>query len=570
VADAASTRGSMAANGDDDALQSVGVAAHRLERVQNLAGVGLWEWNPRTGAMYWSNQLREMFGFAPDEPLDYAMFRSLVVADDLSAFDSVMARVLEQQERFRTLTRMRGADRHTVRVMQISGEVTRDDRGATISVLATSTDVTEQHRARAELAHLATHDPLTGLRNRRSIMAVISDRLTHHANEPTALLLIDVDQFRDINNLRGHAIGDQVMRALATQLDARLPDGAELGRLGGDEFAAVLPDHDSDTARTVAERLCDDVNGTPVMTTGGALRLTVSIGVAASTGPANAETVLASADLALHDAKHAGGNCTRAFEPDQHTRAHRRLSVQQRLAEALDTNGLSLLAQPIVDLATDEISAWELLLRLRDGHSPQLPPSEFLPTAERTSLATRVDRWVVGRAISALSTPSARRRGLCLQVNVTSRSLEDITFGATVLDALRSAGVSPHRLGFEVTETATIANVAAVSDLVERLGHAGCPIVLDDFGTGFGSLVTLRHVSFSAIKVASVFVQHGNTGHPNLPVIDGIVRLARGLGTRVIAEQVEHRPLLEALRDAGVRGAQGYILGAPRPLDDIL
>ena len=542
----------------------------RLERIQALAGIGLWEWHPQTGDMYWSSQLREMFGFAPEESPDYATFRSLVVADDLASFDLLVDDAIAHQQRFHAVQRMYRADRRTVRVVQISGEVTRDDNGAVTSVLATSTDVTEQHQARTELTHLATHDALTGLRNRRAIMAAISERLTQHAGEPTALLLIDIDHFKDINDLRGHAIGDQVMRALAAELDAHLPDAAELGRLGGDEFAVVLPNHDPETARAVAERLCDVVNGTPMMTTGGALRLTVSIGVAAITGPADNETVLANADLALYEAKNAGRNCTREFRPEQQARASRRLSVQQRLAEALDTNGLSLLAQPIVDLATDEISAWELLLRLRDGHSPQLPPSEFLPTAERSSLATRVDRWVVARAIAALSAPAARRRGLCLQVNVTSRSLEDVTFVDSVLDALGSAGVSPHRLGFEITETATMGNVAAVRSLVERLGNAGCPIVLDDFGTGLGSLVSLRHVPFSAIKVAGTFVQHAGAGHPNLTLIDGIVRLARGLSMQVIAEQVDGRPLLQALRDAGVRGAQGYLLGGPRPLDDIL
>jgi diguanylate cyclase (GGDEF)-like protein/PAS domain S-box-containing protein len=544
--------------------------SQRLERIQALAGIGLWEWHPQTGAMDWSNQLRAMFGFQSDDVLDYATFRSLVLADDLASFDLVMTDALEQQRPFHAVQRMYLADRQTVRVVQISGDVLRDDRGAAISVLGTGADITEQHQVRTELAHLATHDTLTGLRNRRSITALIDERLSQQASEPTALLLIDIDHFKDINDLRGHAIGDQVMRALATQLDAQLPDGAALGRLGGDEFAVVLPDHDRVGACAVAERLCDVINGTPMMTTTGALRLTVSIGVAALTSPADKETVLANADLALYEAKNAGRNCTREFLPEQHTRAHRRLSVQQRLAEALDNDGLSLMAQPIFDLATDEILAWELLLRLRDGYSPELPPSEFLPTAERSSLATRVDRWVVARAIAGLSAPAARRRGLCFQVNITSRSLEDPMFGDAVLDALRSAGVSPHRLGLEITETATMTNIAAVRSLVGRLGNAGCPIVLDDFGTGFGSLVSLRHVPFTAIKVAGAFVQHAGRGDPNLTIIDGIVRLARGMGMQVMAEQVDRRPLLQALRDAGVRAAQGYLLGGPRPLGHIL
>jgi diguanylate cyclase (GGDEF)-like protein/PAS domain S-box-containing protein len=544
--------------------------SQRLERIQALAGIGLWEWHPQTDDMYWSSQLREMFGFGQDETLDYTTFRSLVLAEELARFDHTVAETIDGQQRFRAVQHMYLADRHTVRVMRVAGEVVRDDSGAVVSVLGTGTDITEQQTVSNELAHLAAHDPLTGLHNRRGIVALIEERLAQHADEPTALLLIDIDHFKDINDLRGHAIGDQVMRSLARHLEDNLPAGAALGRLGGDEFAVVLAAHDSDAARAVAEHLCDTVNGAPMMTGTGALRLTVSIGVAAMTAPTDQETVLANADLALYEAKNAGRNCSREFMPEQHLRARQRLSVQQRLAEALDSNGLSLMAQPIVDLATDEVSAWELLLRLRDGHAPELPPAEFLPTAERSSLATRVDRWVVARAIATLSTPEARRRGLCLQVNITSRSLEDPTFGDAVLDALRTAGVHPYRLGLEVTETATMGNVDAVRTLVRRLGSAGCPIVLDDFGTGFGSLVSLRHVPFTAIKVAGTFVQHADRTDPNLTIIDGIVRLARGLGMQVIAEEVDRTELLLALRDAGVRGAQGYLLGEPRPLEDVL
>ena len=544
--------------------------ARRLERVQALAGVGLWEWHPQTGEMHWSDQLRQVFGFRPDEILDYATFRSLVIADDVSAFDRTVADALERGAPFRSIQRMHLADRRTVRVFQLSGEVVSDGAGGAVSVLATGADITEQQIAKNELAYLATHDALTGLHNRRSILALIEEEMSQHDDRPGALLLIDIDHFKDINDLRGHAIGDQVMRALGSQLADHLPDAAELGRLGGDEFAVVLGGHDDTAARNVAERVCDAVNGTPVMTAGGALRLTVSVGVAQMQGQTDKETVVANADLALYDAKAAGRNCVREFRPEQHTRARQRLSVQQRLAEALDNDGLSLMAQPIVDLKTDEISAWELLLRLQDGNDPDLPPDEFLPTAERSSLATRVDRWVVRRAIETLAAPEARRRGLCLQVNVTSRSLEDAGFGDGVLDALRAAGVSPHRLGLEITETATMSNVDAVRCLVARLGSAGCPIVLDDFGTGFGSLVSLRNVPFAAIKIAGTFVQHADHADPNLTVIDGIVRMARGLGMQVIAEQVDREPLLRALRDVGVRGAQGYLLGAPRPLSDML
>jgi diguanylate cyclase (GGDEF)-like protein len=539
----------------------------RLRRVQALAGIGVWEWHPAAGTIEWSPQSRRMFGFRDDDTPDYAEFRSLVLADDLPRFDRTMAGALEQGGGFHCIQRMHLADRHTVRVFQVSGEVLEDDGG--VRVLATTTDISEQQAIKNELAYLATHDTLTDLHNRRGILALIDERLSQHPDDPGTLLLIDIDHFKDINDLRGHAIGDQVMRALTSQLAELLPDAA-LGRLGGDEFAVMLGGHDTDAGHRVAERVCDAINRAPVMTADGALRLTVSIGVAEMTGVADKESALAKADLALYEAKAAGRNCVRQSVPEQHSRAQQRLSVHQRLAAALAGDGLSLVAQPIVDLKTDEVSAWELLLRLRDGKLPDLPPSAFLPTAERSSLATRVDRWVVGQAIAALATPAARRRSLCLQVNVTSRSLEDPRFGDDVLAALQNVGVNPYRLGFEITETTTMTNVDAVRHLVSRLGSAGCPIVLDDFGAGFGSLVSLRAVPFTAIKVAGAFVQQADRAAVNVTVVDGIVRLARGLGMQVIAEEVDRTPLLHALREAGVRGAQGYLLGAPRPLDDLL
>ena len=539
----------------------------RLERVQALAGIGVWELHPLSGAIAWSPQSRRIFGFGKDETPDFTELRSLVLGHDLPSFDRMLADAIAQGGGFHRIQRMHLADRHTIRVFQISGEVVGHGDG--MRVLVTTADITEQQAVKNDLAYQANHDTLTDLHNRRGILALIDERLSQDPDDPGTLLLIDIDHFKDINDLRGHAVGDQVMRALTSQLADLLPEAA-LGRLGGDEFAVVLGGHDAAAGRRIAEQVCDTVNSTPLMTTAGALRLTVSIGVAPLKGAADREHALANADLALYEAKAAGRNCVRESMPDQHTRAYQRLSVHQRLAEALANDRLSLMAQPILDLKTDEISAWELLLRLQDGNLPDLPPGAFLPTAERSSLATRVDRWVVGRAIAALSTPAARQRGLCLQVNVTSRSLGDPRFGDDILTALRDAGVNPYRLGLEVTETTTMTNVEAVRHLVSRLGGAGCPIVLDDFGAGFGSLVSLRTVPFTAIKVAGAFVQQADHGAVNVTVIDGIVRLARGLGMQVIAEEVDSRPLLQALRDAGVRGAQGYLLGVPRPLDDVL
>lgn len=544
----------------------------RLSRVQSLAGVGLAEWWPRTGAMRWSPQLRAMFGFADRDRLDLHTFRSLIHPEDRAAVEQTLGAALDGDPAFRSIHRMLLADRRTVRVFAVNGEVLADAADGPLAdgplVVATVLDITEHQEAKNDLAFLAAHDPVTGVLNRRSIIAAVSERLAHYA-DPGALVILDIDHFNDVNDLRGHTTGDGAMRALTTLLQRLLPDDALLGRLGSDEFAVLLPGADLDEAVDTAERLCDTVHATPFLTADEPLRLSVSLGVA-SIDADDVETVLAHADLALQEAKRTGRNRTCRYSSDQRVRARRRLSVQQRLVAALDDDGFALFAQPIIDLRTDQVSAFELLLRLDDGRVPDLPPREFLATAERSTLAPRIDRWVVRRAVSVLASPRARRRGLRLQANLTGRTLEDAEFCDELLEDLKAAGVDPYRLGLEVTETTAVRDVDRVLQLADRLGEAGCPVVLDDFGSGFGSLLSLHRVPFAAVKVSGPLVREADRSSRHRAVVEGIVRLAHGMGMQVIAEEVDRQPLLDALLDAGVRAAQGFLLGAPQPLDRVL
>lgn len=548
--------------GGDDTL--------RLDRVQALARVGFWEWDPASGRMHWSMQLRRIFGFDPDDEPDFSTLRSLVHPDDLAAFDETVTRAPVRADHAEHIHRSYLADRRTLRVMHVSLDVVGGSEGDARRVFATCMDITEQQEAKNELAYLATHDTLSGLHNRRSIVALLEERLTDAPADRGALLLIDVDHFKDINDTRGHAAGDEVLTALTALLDARMPDGALLGRLGGDEFAVILPGADTGRACAVGEQLCDAVYATPVMTGREPLRMSVSIGVASLGHVDDAGAALTSADLALYRAKADGRNAVRTASDDQRDRASRRLSIQQRLSHALDTDGFRLLAQPIVDLATDQVLAYELLLRVDDDHKPALLPGTFLPTAERSTLAARIDRWVLDRAIAALATPAARRRRMRLQVNLTGRSLRDADLADRVVAQLGSAGVAPHRLGLEVTEFTAINDTSELLHLIERLSAAGCPVVMDDFGSGLGSLLSLRHVPFAAVKLSGPLIAHADRNDGTRTVVDGLVRMAKGLRMHVIAEEVDSMPLLRALRDSGVRAAQGYLLGRPEPLERVL
>ena len=298
--------------------------------------------------------------------------------------------------------------------------------------------------------------------------------------------------------------------------------------------------------------------------------MTISIGVAVVTSDVAVESGLAQADLALYEAKRAGRNRARLFAPDQYQAAVRRVSVLQRVGAGLDEGTMQLHAQPIVDLATGRVGRSEVLIRLRDGQEPTLQPAEFLPAAARTDLVLRIDRWVLERAIAALAGPRARADGRCLEVNVSARSLDDPELGRWILDQLKLAEVEPGRLGLEITETAAITNLDAARHLARQLREAGCGFTLDDFGAGFASFSHLKHLPFTAVKIAGEFVLQVDDDPVDRALISAVVGVARQLGMRTVAEHVHRSPMVAHLRALGVDDGQGYLLGKPRPLADLL
>jgi diguanylate cyclase (GGDEF)-like protein len=551
------------------AERQVGAAAPhwRLDRLEALARMGSWVWDIAADRIEWSEALLAMLGLPVGSTLDYPTFCKMVHPDDLSMVGSELARAMASGEPFSYTHRIHAVDA-TERIFECHGEVLTDPTGRRIRLFGTARDVTEQHRARAELAYLAEHDSLTGVANRRRITA----RLAECAAEPAGatLLLIDIDKFKDVNDLRGHAVGDRVMRRIAATVSARLDAGAVLGRLGGDEFAVVLPGCDPERGIALGEKLCDAVAGEVVVEGDSALRVTVSVGVATVGCAENVEVALGQADLALYAAKNAGRNRARLFAPDQYRQAVARVSLLARVGDALGAGTMELDAQPIVDLATGRADRWELLIRLRDGLDPSVGPAEFLPAVERTDLVLQLDRWVLGRAVRALASEPARARDLRLEVNISARSLEDDELGDWVLSRLAALDVRPERLGLEMTETTAITNLAAAQRLVRRLTGAGCGFSLDDFGAGFGSFSHLKHLPFTAVKIDGEFVRQADTNRVDRAMVCAVVGVADELGMRTVAEQVERAELVGRLRELGVDDGQGFHLGRPQPLTGLL
>ena len=539
----------------------------RLGRLEAMLRLGSWVWEVGEDRIEWSPGLLAMFGLPPDVRLDFPTVRQYVHPDDLPRLESALFGALTSGQPF-SLTHRAITVGGEERVVRCHGEAFTDPSGAVIRLFGASLDVTDEHRARADLAYLAEHDPLTGVANRRRL----TSRLAECAAGPAGatLLLIDIDHFKDINDLRGHAVGDRVMRRIARTVSSRLGTGAMLGRLGGDEFAAVLPYRDAEQGIGLGEQICDAVAADAVVEGNSALRVTVSVGVAPVASGDDIEVGLARADLALYEAKKAGRNRARLFAPDQYRQAVARVSLLERVGDALDRGTMELDAQPIVDLASGRPVCWEVLIRLRDGLQPALGPADFLPAVERTDLVFRLDRWVVDRTIRALACDNARKNDLCLQVNLSARSLEDDGLDDWILEELERNGVAPQRLGLEMTETAAITNLDAARRLVGRLTDAGCNFALDDFGAGFGSFSHLKHLPFTTVKIAGEFVRYVDADRVDQALVTAVVGVAHELGMRVVAERVERPELVAQLRKLGVHDGQGFHLGRPRPLGALL
>ncbi len=433
-------------------------------------------------------------------------------------------------------------------------------------------------RYEAELKHMADHDPLTGLLNRRAYERSLEEHLARgerygHAG---AVMVLDLDSFKEVNDTLGHSAGDELIIRVAGALAGRLRESDTLARLGGDEFAILTPTGEREEAESLADSLLEVVRHerAPRGPGGRERPITASIGVAPLQGAEelSAEEALINADLAMYDAKEAGRDRSVTYGGAGRGQAHieARLEWAERIRAALDEDRLVLHAQPVVETATGLTTQHELLVRMIDAHGDLIPPSSFLPVAERFGLIREIDRWVVTRAIRMLGEHGEEGRRPTVEINLSAHSLGDAQLALHIGRELRAAGVAATQLIFEVTETTAIGNIAAARTFAERLGQLGCRFALDDFGAGFGSFYYLKHLPFDFIKIDGEFVRNCTSDRTDRLVIAAVVELARGLGKRTIAEFVGDEQTFTILAELGVDYAQGFHLGPPAPLENWL
>jgi diguanylate cyclase (GGDEF)-like protein len=455
-------------------------------------------------------------------------------------------------------------------------------RAAELARQAHALDVSarEQETLRQQLTYRALHDPLTGLANRVVLSERLEWALTRRGGTGQhALLLLDLDGFKDINDTLGHQVGDEVLITAAHRVLALVPEGGMLARLGGDELAALLEEVDRGQAVDWAERVLQAIRR-PFEVAGRQLYLTTSIGVSMldiADGQPTTSNALRDADLALYAAKGAGKDRATVFEPEM---------VEARLTHSLLSAGLrrALLHdefrvhyQPVVDLTTGQVRAVEALLRWTTAGGQQVPPAEFIPVAEETGLINEIGAWVLRRACAQARSWYATR-GVAVSVNVSGRQLVDPGFSRVVLDALAAAGLPGEALIIEVTETSLVATatVSTAEQQLNQLRDEGVRVAIDDFGTGYSSLSYLARLPVDILKIDSSFTRSGKRiafGPEDWPFAKAIMELGDGLSLTTVAEGIETTEQADALRQLNCQLAQGYLFSRPVPpeaIDDLL
>jgi diguanylate cyclase (GGDEF)-like protein len=437
-------------------------------------------------------------------------------------------------------------------------------------------DVTERERIQARLRHLADHDPLTGLLNRRRFEEELSDRVAHVARYDSggAVLLLDLDNFKYVNDSLGHRTGDAVIRSVADLLRRQIRETDVLARLGGDELAVLLPYADEQQARHVAQKLVEALRSHRAVFRGKRLRMTTSIGVAVISKARlqTAEQLMVEADVAVYEAKESGRDRYYVYAESEDRTNHAEISLDcsDRIRSAIDGDGLVLYAQPILNLATDEISQYELLVRMIGPDGELLPPHAFLPSAERSGMIQEIDTWVTRKAIRLIDRCRRAGRELRLEVNLSGRTLTDLALPRAIESELQEVPIDPGSLIFEVTETTAILNLDEAREFAAELTRMGCRFALDDFGAGFGSFYYLKYLPLEFLKIDGDFIGDLGTNETDQAMVRAIVDLSRRLGKSTIAEFVGDGRTIQMLRDYGVDYAQGYHVGPPQPIAEIL
>jgi diguanylate cyclase (GGDEF)-like protein/PAS domain S-box-containing protein len=537
------------------------------------ANDGIWDWDVDADGMFFSTRWKAMLGYAEHEVGDTrGEWLGRVHPDDRAALTQALdAHLTGPNEHFEFEHRIQHRD-GSYRWMLTRAVAVRDIHGHATRVVGSQTDVTERKEAERRLQHDAMHDALTGLPNRVLFLDRLDQAIRrsrrHQPQRCPAVLFLDLDRFKVVNDSLGHQIGDELLKAVALRLQATLRPNDSVARLSGDEFTLLLDDvSDAREATLIADRVLQTLK-TPFELEGRELFVDASIGIAVATADSAPHEVLRDADVAMYRAKADGKGRHAVFDAAMHAQVMRRLDMEGDLRRAIEHHELEVVYQPIAQAATGRIVGFEALCRWPDGRGGAVEPADFLALAEETGLVVPLGAWVLQAACAEVAhwreLPGGA--GLTLGVNVSGRQLAEPGFAAALQGVLRHTGLDPRALRLEVKEHDL--SRGRGDDMTRRMleqvyEQAQVRTHIDDFGTGASSLRLLHRFPGDAIKISRGLVTGIGHDAGAFEIVRAVVGLAHNLGLEVIAEGVETREQLDYLKVLGCEFAQGFEISAP-------
>jgi len=431
-------------------------------------------------------------------------------------------------------------------------------------------DISERVAAEEKISFMARHDTLTGLHNRNAFGELAAEELRAHMQEglASALMIVDIDEFKHVNDSHGHVIGDDLLRQVAARLRQSLPDHALLARLGGDEFVVLCGYHrEATSGQTMAEHLLEAFDR-PFALAGINLTIKVSVGlVTPNSGSDDLDDLMTKADLALYKAKSEGRGRSQVFHAQMDVDYHYRQRLKTDLRQAVADGSLSLAFQPLLDIHTRRVVSCEALARWTHPELGPIAPATFIPLAEEMGIISDITAWVVRNAVAQCSQWAGE---IGVAVNISGRDFRGLDLPGLVDQALAQSGLPAPRLELEVTETAVIEEHDLAQSVLQSLARRGISIALDDFGTGYSSLSYLNALPFTKLKIDRSFVLDVAQDNRALSLLANVARLGRDLDLVVVAEGVETEDQLNAMLDhTGIQQVQGYLFSRPLPARDI-
>ncbi len=515
---------------------------------------------------YVSREARNLLGFSVSEWVKPGFWSRRVVSEDLGWLEEAIAQHTANLESFTVDFRMTHRQGHTLWVRAICNVESGRDDGPMLRGLLL--DITEQKTAEERIVYLAEHDALTGLINRRRFQTEL-ERATAYAQryeQEGAILFIDLDQFKYVNDTYGHQYGDEYLLEVSRRLTRVLRRTDVLGRLGGDEFGVIIPKCNEEEVRTIGASLLSALDGNALQQDGKEVPVGASIGVALfPTQSAVPIELLARADAAMYTAKRRGRGQVHIFsdEDQELWNMQAKIHWEERIRWALAEDRFVLLYQPVADLKTGLVTHYEALLRMRDDDGELILPGAFIDTAERFGLIRDIDQWVVQAVIRRQGESIVEGRPVSLAINLSGRHFGHRAMLTCIREAIATFSADPGSLMFEVTETEAVENLSQARSFIDELRGIGCRFALDDFGIGFSSFHYLRNLPVDYIKIDGSFVRNLHVDSDDQLFVKAIVDLAKGLGIPCIAEFVENGHIVDVLSELGVDLGQGYHLALP-------